>query len=448
MFDENLLKKFKLKNIEPELIEQLEPIRAISPSIFDPENTLHDLYKEVKKQKNKNKIAEKKLKEAEEMILNIGTTLHHDLAVRHFRSHSVPKDIRPRGVEVMTEGSTNMIDTKIKNQTPLARAESIEKLGNGNGEFRLELGRYKSHNEQLKEPKEYDAVILICADARDDSMLFRDFTGRNILVLKIAGNPYDPKDKRTSAKIDTAIRKLKTSGELLVIGHTKCGAVDANAHEHDYVGKISPHVDRLVSMIDRTHSTSLATDDYMANCINQATRLETHPEVIKKDIHISPCLFDFNDHLFPLKYLKQGTEPLIIMDLRESGRARLAYAKEHGYNFATQYAHAIVLCDAIDLGKFNDPLTFFNARLNELFAVSFIGKEIASDAIASVEYSLLKVNGVKDAPHIVIVHTDRKIADHIKELLLKESEIIRNKTKNGELITIMHYNPLTGQVEV
>jgi len=439
MFDELLLKKLKIGNLEPKFLEQLSTIEILLPkNILDPERTLYDLRKQLKKQKHKNKAEQKALDDAEKMILSIAKLAHQ--RVGQILPTEERRENRRRFVEVSSLTETSLSHAKIVSQKPLTLVESCEQLLRGNKDFKLECERYQSHHETFKAVQQYDAVVLICADARDDSSLFRDFVDNNILFLQVAGNLYDPKDRIAKAQLDSALKKLNQGGLLIVMGHAKCGAVDANAHAQDYVGKISKHVDRLVEAVDRTRST-IAHDDYEANAINQAARLAKHDEVVRKGIKLVPCLFDFtNGEEKLLRYLKDGAEPELLTSLRASGISRLKYAKDNGYTLESQYAHAIVVSDPLDLERFNDPLIMFNARLNELFAVSAHKTDISSEAIASIEYALLKVNGVKDAPHIVITHTDPAIARKLKESMLRESQIIIDKTQNGELITIMQYD--------
>lgn len=341
------------------------------------------------------------------------------------------------------------IQSKIISQKPLAIEESRTYLGQGNAEFGLELGRYEQHNGPLKEIPEYDAIVLTCSDARCDCSLFRDFVDSRLLFLQVAGNVYDSHSAVARAKVNAAIRKLMQGGLLIQMGHAKCGAVDANAHADQYIGKVSRQVDTLIGLVDRRHSTTFAEDDYKANTINQALRLAEHPEIVKKGVRVIPCLFDFTDaEQKLLEYMKEGAEPGLVESLRASGVSRLKYANDNGYMLSAQYAHTIIVSDPIDMGRFSNPRIIFNSRLNEIFAVSAIGTEISDDAIASMEYALLKVNGVKDAPHIVIVHSRPDIAKKLKEIMLGESSIIKEKTKNGQLMTVMQYNQSTGDLKI
>lgn len=339
----------------------------------------------------------------------------------------------------------NSIKSKVISQKPLAIEESCSYLQAGNDEFMQECRKFGQHNGLLLAVDEYDAVVLTCADARSDCSLFRDFTSSSILFLHVAGNVYNAENAVARAKVEALIRRLKQGGMLIQLGHAKCGAVDASAHAGHYVGKVSRHVDTLVGLVDRKHSTAFAGDDYKANAINQAGRMAEHPEVIKKEVRIVPCLFDFTDaEQKMLEHLKEGAEPGLIAGMRASGVSRLEYAKDNGYDLSTQYAHAIIVSDPVDLGRFSNPRIVFNARLNEVFAVSAIGSDISSDAIASIEYALLKVNGVKDAPHIVIVHSKMETAERLRQGMLEESSVIKEKTRNGQLITIMQYDQKTG----
>ncbi len=438
MIDELTLKKFKVRDLDSGVLEQIERIDIISKDILDPERTLYELAQDLKKQHAKTREEEDALKEAVRAITAQGEVLQARHAPRQTEKRRPFQ--RQRGVNLMDK--TNGTHMKIVAQTPLSRAESIAVLQQGNTDFQTEVT--KLDRGRINESKqEYDVLMLTCADARCDATLFRDFTNQRVLVLQVAGNVYGSKDKRARAKIDAALRKLKQGGTVVLMGHAKCGAVDAHAHADHYVGKVSRHVDMLVDCVDRqghphTH------DDYEANAANQAQKLSEHATVKEKKLSVVPCIFDFtNGEDKALRYLGNGKEPPLLTELRHSAVSRLTYAREHHYTLPAQYAHAIVVSDPTDLGQFTNPRIAFNARLNELFAVSAMDGELSSDAIASIEYALLKVNGVKDAPHIVITHTDPKTAQKLKDQLLKESDIVREKTQNGELITIMEYNKET-----
>lgn len=342
----------------------------------------------------------------------------------------------------------NELETKISSQKLLDLSESDEYLKLGNDEFMLELSKYSSHHQKPDGMNEYDVAVITCADARCDSSLFRDFVDNRILFVQVAGNVIDFNDSQTRIKIESAIAKVKQGGTLINMGHSKCGAVDANSHANHYVGKVSRHVDFLVGLVDRKHSTVMADDDYKANAINQAARLTMHPIVIEKGAHVVPCLFDFtNGEAKAISYLKEGSEPGVLTNLRASGITHLKYANENSYNLQAQYAHAIVVSDPVNLGRFSNARTTFNGRLNELFCVSANDNEISSDGIASIEYALLKVNGVKDAPHVVILHTNIETAKKLKDKMLNASDIIKEKTKNGELISTYLYNKNTGEAK-
>ncbi len=453
MIDESLLKKLKIGNLQPEFLDKLEDgleeLQGIlPPKILDPEKTLYELHKHIKKQKRNSKAQQKALEDAEKMILSIAGLAHARAGqIQPRETREERKERRFRGVDSLIE--VRMLQSKITSQVALTLKESKEQLTEGNMEFRIETERYQHHHEPVKAVQEYDAVVLICSDARDDPSLFRDFVDNDILFIQVAGNLYDPKDAVAKTQLDTALRKLKQGGELIVVGHSKCGAVDANAHAGHYVGKVSGHVDMLVEAVDRRHTTPQAKDDYQANAINQAMRLAEHPIVFKKRLQVVPCLFDFtNGEDKLLTYLKDGTEPPLVTSLRASGISRLKYANDNHYALASQYSHAIVVSDPFDLGRFSNSRMLFNARLNELFAVSAFGKGLSTEAIASIEYALLKVNGVKDAPHIVITHSNPETAEELKQKMLKASKIIRDKTKNGAMITIMQYDPQTHAVSV
>ncbi len=433
------LKKIKVGELDKESLARIEEIySSISAKIvIDPEKTLYQLYVQLKEEEKKQKKEQKQLEEAKDMILSIGFLYVNK--GREGEGQGLPR-LRVHKDEQHT------LHTRVSIQSPIQRNESLQLLEDGSRKHRRKRVEHEIEKGPLEDAKEYDTVLLICADAREKVVDFDVQANNNVLVLRVAGNVYD---RSEAEALETALKKLRKGGQLIVIGHEKCGAVHACHDVHEkgekspYVG-ISPSVSRLVDTVDITKVEGTSNDNE-TNAINQAKRLEANATIRKNKIRVSAAVFDIETG--EINYLGRGDKPEIVDQLEKAGKKSVADATSKGYNLKKQYSHAIVVvADPENFGRFNDPSTLVNAGSNELFIVNANGEKISKCSVASIEYALGNVNGVRDNPHIVIMATNSQIASVLLDNLKSESKIIEEAIKTGA-VTFAIYTPTSGIVE-
>ena len=328
------------------------------------------------------------------------------------------------------------IKSKISRQEVIAIHDSIDALLAGNREVAKVLRQKKA---QFSAPGEYDAVMIACSDARCEITILEDYLTNKLLVLQFAGNVVNE-------DMEDAFACVRQKGEIIDCGHINCGACDAKSHEDHYKG-ISPSIDKLLTNVEIAKKSPYAKDIFTANAINQSEKMKHLEAVREKGVVYTPVLFDFVTANEPFKFLKDGAASTVVSKLKSNSARMLARTKNENKSLATQYAHAIVVSDPIDLGVVTNSRVLFDAGLNELFCVSANGDTISTNTIASIEYALLKISGVKDFGHIVILHSHDAIAKKLKQEVLA-SKIIREKTQNGVTITLMNFNKATCEAKL
>ncbi|MDO8553581.1 MAG: carbonic anhydrase [Candidatus Micrarchaeota archaeon] len=404
--------------------------------IITPETTVTDFHKHLRNEAMKTRVNEKKIKEAESMVMAIHQLVYRSETKGRSREVEKTKEIVriDRDWQLLREHVSEHHLRKV-----LSAKQAKKLLLEGNERYVEEIHGYQSHHEKIEKPKEYDVVIIACGDGRNVFPLFRDFINQRILVIQIAGNIYD----QDSAVIKDTIKKVKNGGEILFVGHNNCGAVEAKQHVAKYTAE-AQYTGKLLEGVDISHNSHLAHDDYEANTFNQAAKMKKNRTIVERSIKVIPCLFDFKnkgDNCF--KYLGEGKEPEIVTDFRSSAIARIAAARNAGKDLTVQSVHSIVVAVSTDLGAFTDPRVILDAGLNDIFVVSIKGKRIDQTAIESINFPLRHVDNVKDNGNIVILATSKEVADEISKQLKLKSAIIREKG----MISIALYNQETGRIE-
>jgi carbonic anhydrase len=130
--------------------------------------------------------------------------------------------------------------------------ESLQKLMEGNkrhlaGEFTL-LHRLEDQRIESAKGQHPFAVILGCSDSRVPPEIIFDQTFGNLFVVRVAGNIVHAAGL---GSIEYAVMHLRTP-LVIVLGHTRCGAVaatieggEAPGHIYHIVEAIKPAVDAV-----------------------------------------------------------------------------------------------------------------------------------------------------------------------------------------------------------
>ena len=164
----------------------------------------------------------------------------------------------------------------------------LEKLKAGNAEY-AENGRYTGNvcpALRLKTAKEGQhpyAIVIACSDSREIPETIFNVGIGELFVIRVAGNVLD---NHQLGSIEYAVEHLGTN-LVVVLGHTRCGAVDAAIH-HDPSGFIKYITDEIRLAIGDE------TDPYRASCLNVAHSVK----------QIS--------HALDIDHLRHGKDPAVI----------------------------------------------------------------------------------------------------------------------------------------
>ena len=134
--------------------------------------------------------------------------------------------------------------------TRVAR-EVLEHLLEGNRRFaagcpRVDGASSRERRRALAEVQEPSAVVLSCSDARVPTEMVFDQALGELFVVRVAGNVVAAPQL---GSVEFAVR-LFGARLVVVLGHTRCGAVAATLAELQRPGApLSPHVAAIVDLV-------------------------------------------------------------------------------------------------------------------------------------------------------------------------------------------------------
>ena len=105
----------------------------------------------------------------------------------------------------------------------------------------IDKGSYAADREVLNGGQKPFAVVVTCSDSRVAPEIYFDQKLGDIFIIRNAGNVADP---TALGSIEYAVEHLK-SKLVVVIGHSKCGAVTA-AHSG---GELPPNIQHVINFI-------------------------------------------------------------------------------------------------------------------------------------------------------------------------------------------------------
>jgi carbonic anhydrase len=151
------------------------------------------------------------------------------------------------------------------------------------GNKRFTSGRSRHTNQNLanlrgvaKSQKPF-AAILSCADSRVPSEIIFDRGFGDLFVCRVAGNVVTP-EETGSLEFGAAVLGAKV---LLVMGHQKCGAVDATIKGAQVPGQIASLIDAIkpsLTNLDTTKSNQLEAA-IKANVVYQVGKIKESPVI-------------------------------------------------------------------------------------------------------------------------------------------------------------------------
>lgn len=143
--------------------------------------------------------------------------------------------------ETWTDGHTQVISAR----------EALDRLREGNRRFvsgnRIaEKIPIEARRRELVEGQHPFAVVLGCSDSRVPVEMVFDQGPGDLFVVRIAGNVVTPSQLGT---VEFAVEQLG-SPLVVVLGHTRCGAVEATlAYVTGRLQRPSPHVQSVIDHI-------------------------------------------------------------------------------------------------------------------------------------------------------------------------------------------------------
>jgi carbonic anhydrase len=139
-----------------------------------------------------------------------------------------------------------------KPSTALTPDQILAKLLMGNKRFikgeTLNPRRKPEEFAKLEEGQSPMAVIVGCADSRVAPELIFDQGVGDLFVVRVAGNVIGGAGAIVKGSIEYAVAELGVS-LILVLGHSKCGAVKAALKHIDAKDNLPGQIDDLVSLI-------------------------------------------------------------------------------------------------------------------------------------------------------------------------------------------------------
>jgi len=153
----------------------------------------------------------------------------------------------------------------------LTPKEAIEVLKAGNERFVNNLKAHRNLLEQVNETSDAQfpfAAILSCMDSRTSAELIFDQGLGDIFSLRIAGNILND-DILGSLEFAT---KIAGSKVIVVLGHTKCGAVTA-ACDNVKLGNLTSLLDKIKPVIESETETKSERDGKNTSFVFNVTKL-------------------------------------------------------------------------------------------------------------------------------------------------------------------------------
>lgn len=171
----------------------------------------------------------------------------------------------------------------------------LEKLKAGNKDY-AEKGMYTGNvcsAVRLKTAKEGQhpyAIVIACSDSREIPETIFNVGIGELFVIRVAGNVLD---NHQLGSIEYAASHLDAN-LIVVLGHTKCGAVGATIAAHGGTDKYIKYI-----MEDIREAIGEETDDYKATVLNVKHGVKEieqafadHPEIESGELDVIGAVYD------------------------------------------------------------------------------------------------------------------------------------------------------------
>lgn len=174
--------------------------------------------------------------------------------------------------------------------------EALARLREGNERFVADIRSHatvvrRSHRGDLADGQEPFAIILGCSDSRVPAEIVFDQGLGDLFVIRVAGNIVAPSQ---IGSVEFAASKFGTR-LVVVLGHSRCGAVEATIEElrqpspkshhlNAIVDRVRPSVEALLATPLRDDPDALIRDAVRANVRMSASQLRHGSELLESMI--------------------------------------------------------------------------------------------------------------------------------------------------------------------
>lgn len=172
-------------------------------------------------------------------------------------------------------------------QPSVAPAEAISKLKEGNGRYTggslQHPGQTTDRRIELASVQHPFAVIVSCSDSRVPPEIVFDQGLGDLFIVRVAGNVMNDEGL---GSIEYAVDHLG-SRLILVLGHQRCGAVDAAKQTIAAKGKAPGHIQSLVTAIKPAVEATTKDDldtTIKANVKNVVQALRSSTPILKAEV--------------------------------------------------------------------------------------------------------------------------------------------------------------------
>ena len=178
-------------------------------------------------------------------------------------------------------------DPAHSDQPSVAPAEAISKLKEGNGRYTSgnlqHPGQTTERRTELAKTQHPFAGIVCCSDSRVPPEIVFDQGLGDLFIVRVAGNVINDEGL---GSIEYTVDHLGTR-LILVLGHQRCGAVDAARETIAAKGKAPGHIESLVTAI-KPAVEATAKDDLdatiKANVKNVVQALRSSTPILKPKV--------------------------------------------------------------------------------------------------------------------------------------------------------------------
>ena len=182
---------------------------------------------------------------------------------------------------------TGAADPAHSDQPSVAPAEAISKLKEGNGRYTggnlQHPGQTAERRIELAKSQHPFATIVDCSDSRVPPEILFDQGLGDLFIFRVAGNVIDD---HGLGSIEYAVDHLGVR-LIVVLGHQRCGAVQAAKETIAAKGKAPGHIESLVTAI-KPAVEATAKDDLdttiKANVKNVVKALRSSTPILKAEV--------------------------------------------------------------------------------------------------------------------------------------------------------------------